>query len=208
MKTARFFVLIALVFSVWSVRGQGVFTYDQQSSTNETFVPGGGSIQGLAPYGQSFTPLASSMNFIRLGVLDQNPNNGLGGTLHLNLRSDTIGGSILATTPSLSFADGYSSFAYFFFSADIPLNSGNLYVFEIVAEPGSDAWRASAGEYSYPGGMVFAGGAPASGSDFWFREGTHTVPEPSVLSMFGLGALLLGWRWRSLASGHARHSAP
>jgi hypothetical protein len=151
----------------------------------------------MAPYGQSFTPLASSMNFIRLGMIDMNPNNGLGATVHLNLRADAVDGLILATTPSLSFGNGYSSFVNFFFSADIPLNPGNLYVFEIVAEFRSDDWRASASEYFYPGGTAIIQGGPLSGSDLWFREGTYTIPEPSAQAIALLGAGVLAWLRRA-----------
>lgn len=198
MKKLHFCCLLGAVFLVTTCPGQGYFSYDQQSSVDQSFVPGGGSILGLAPYGQSFTPLSSTMNFIRLGVYDKVPNNGLGATLYLNLRTDSIGGSIIASSQSILLGNGYSGFTDFFFDSPVVLAPGDLYVFEIVAEPGSDNWGASAGEYLYSGGMAFGGGLSVPGSDLWFREGTYTVPEPSVAAILLLGAAVFMWRQRPM----------
>ena len=181
-----------LLLLVNSVHSQG-FLYDQQSSTDETPISGAGAvIQQLAPYGQSFTPSLSSVDFIRLNLNDGNPNNGIGATIYLNLRTNTINGAILATTPSISLTNGFAGIVNFLFPSTVPLTPSATYVFEIVMQSGSDSWNALAGEYNYSGGIVYANGVPASGSDLWFREGIVTVPEPSsaVLVLLGSGAWL------------------
>src|SRR5262245_28712624 len=53
-------------------RGQGSFVFDQQSSTNETAWPYGAgvNIQQADPYGQSFVPTFSALNFVTLNLND------------------------------------------------------------------------------------------------------------------------------------------
>ena len=160
---------------------QGTFIYDQQSSTSEIVWPygAGAHIRQLSPYGQSFTPSLSGIGFVRLNLNDNDPNNGLGATLYLNLRANSISGSILAVTPLVVLSNGFTGPVNFLFSSEVPLTPTSTYVFELVLQLGSDFWNADAGEYSYPGGIVFANGTPSDGSDMWFREGIYIVPEPS-----------------------------
>jgi hypothetical protein len=192
------FLSAIIVLLSWLSHGQGTFVYDQQSSTDETFVAGGGIIQdGLPGVGQSFTPTLSGVGFVRLSLYDWNPNNGIGATLSLNLRTDSITGAILATTPSVSLPDSFSGFVNFYFPSEVPVTSGGIYAFEILVQSGSDSWSATAGEYSYAGGTAFSQGMPVGGmSDFWFREGIVVVPEPSSAALLGLGALVLFVRYR------------
>src|SRR5689334_1593218 len=81
--------------------GQGSLIYDQQTSTDETPWPfgAGGTIQQIpAPWGQSFTPRLSAVDFIKLQFVDGNVNDGKGATVFVNLRSDSVTGSILGSS--------------------------------------------------------------------------------------------------------------
>lgn len=182
------------MFLCLSACGQGTFIYDQQSSTTEIIWPydAGAHIQQLSPYGQSFTPSLSAIGFARLNLNDNNPNNGLGAALCLNLRSNSINGSILAVTPLVVLTNGFTGPVNFLFSDEVPLAPSATYVFEVVLQSGSDFWNADAGEYNYPGGIVFANGTPSDGSDMWFREGI-VVPEPSSVSLVLIGGGLVAW---------------
>ena len=181
--------------------GQG-FIYDQQSSTDESVLPNGSgtSIQLSSPLGQSFTPNLTAVNFIRLNLNDNNPNNSLGGIIYLNLRTDTVGGTLLATTTPVTFANGFTGTADFYFASDVPLTPSATYAFELVIQLGSDSWNALAWEYNYPGGVAFGNGVPAPAGDLWFREGT-IVPEPSVGALTLLGAGVLWWNRRKRRLG-------
>ena len=195
MKTKLPISQCVLMLFAFGARGQ--FVYDQQSSTLETLV-GGPVIQSFSPYGQSFTPTFSSVSFIRLMLYDNNQNNGVGATISLNLRENSISGTLLATTSSVSLANGFAGTVNFLFPSEISLTPGQIYAFELIVQSGSDLWNASAGEYNYTGGTAFANGVPAAGSDLWFREGI-VVPEPSSLSLIALstGILLVMRRRRN-----------
>ena len=189
--TPLFFCLLAL-----SALAQGTLVYDQQSSTNETGVAAGALIQQVTPLGQSFTPTLSAVGFIRLALYDENPDNGVGVTLNLNLREGaSTSGTILATSAPLALGNGFSGRTNFLFNGAIPVTPGNVYLFELVIQTG-DLWRVTSGEYNYPGGTAFANGFPAGGmTDLWFREGI-VVPEPSVLTLLGVASLLLSSHFR------------
>jgi hypothetical protein len=171
-----------------SVCAQGTFIYDQQSATNDGPVPidfVGTTIQTASPgLGQSFTPSLTGVDFIRVLLFDANPSNGLGATLYVNLRTNSITGPILATTPSVALPDNFDNVVNFFFTNTVPLSPGTLYYFEPVVRLG-DQWKAMTGEYNYPGGVAFGLGQPNSAVDFWFRE--CLVPEPSPILLLLLG---------------------
>src|SRR5450759_4846854 len=96
----QFYWLLLTGFSLTiGAVGQGTFIYDQQSA-DETVLAGegGGILQSNQPFGQSFTPTFSSINFIRLWLADGLPGNGLGATVFINLRTNSISGPILAST--------------------------------------------------------------------------------------------------------------
>jgi PEP-CTERM motif-containing protein len=176
--------------------GQSSFTYDQQSSTSESPLPNGSgeNIQFASPYGQSFTPTLSAVDFIRVKLNDPNPNNGLGSALYVNLRSGSIGGTILATSTSVSLPNAFTGVVNFFFSSSVALAPGATYCFQPVVQSG-DQWNIIAGEYNYPGGNAFYQGLPLTSSDVWFREGI--VPEPSSAALALLGGVLVWFRRRA-----------
>ena len=185
------FILLMVVGT--TAGGQGTFLYDQQSSTNDTPFPGAGSIiqQGSPGFGQSFTPSLGSVGFIRLKVSDANPTNGLGATLYLNLRSDSIGGAILGSTEPVSLPNGFAGTPNFFFANPVSVSPGVVYYFQPVVQTG-DLWYADSYEYNYPGGIGFHQGWGFPGSDMWFREGI-VVPEPSASLLLFLGGCALAF---------------
>src|SRR5437870_5287481 len=99
MKTKLAFTQAVALFSVaCSAGGQGTLLYDQQSVNNS--LPAGilHDIQPYEPIGQSFTPGLSSVGFVRLNLSDAITGNGVGATVYVNLRADSITGPILGST--------------------------------------------------------------------------------------------------------------
>jgi hypothetical protein len=182
----QFYWLLLTGFSLTiGAVGQGTFIYDQQSAIEGVIGESGGILQSNQPFGQSFTPTFSSINFIRLWLADGLPGNGLGATVFINLRTNSISGPILASTIPVSMPDGFGvgsrGYTNFFFPADISLSPGVTYFFQVVAASGGDLWSAGGDtSYHYAGGTMFINGAPPrfTDSDLWFREGI-VVPEPS-----------------------------
>jgi hypothetical protein len=164
-------------------RGQGTFIYDQQSATETTGGGGAVSIQSNQPLGQSFTPTLSSIGFIRLFV-----EGGLGTSLYVNLRTDSITGPILGSTDLISFGGTFAGYSNFFFSTSVTVIPGATYFFQPVLQSGGGAVVAYNG-YNYPGGNAFEQEVSLPSIDLWFREGI-VVPEPSSLSLLiGSGVL-------------------
>ena len=87
MKEQFFSLLTVLLLAAGSMFGQGEFVVDQFSSTYETPIPGSGTlIQQLAsPWGQSFTPNLSAVDFVRFKFSDGDTGNGLGMTMYVRL---------------------------------------------------------------------------------------------------------------------------
>jgi hypothetical protein len=176
--------------------GQGVFVYDQQSS--DELLPGevAVAVQASQPLGQSFTPMLSSVGFIRLQLDDLNPGNGLGAMLQVNLRTGSITGPIVASSDIVSLPDGAPvSFVDFLFATLVSVTPNTTYYFQPVVLsgdivmlgrfiPGSD----------YAGGVEYYQGAPGF-DDLWFREGI-VVPEPSSSLLLLLGGFVAWCRRR------------
>jgi len=200
-------IVCVVVVAAFSVRGQDTLVFDQQSSTDETFVGGGALIQDFNPFGQSFTPTLSEVGFVRLSLYDVNPINGLGAALALNLRADSINGSVLTTTSTVSMPNGWTGFVNSFFPTNVLVTSGATYAFDFIVQPGSDSWRATVSEYNYPGGTVFFSGSPGGGmTDMWFREGI-VVPEPRTWGLLLIGVGLLLFRKRQFTRKTSTSSA-
>ena len=179
--------------------GQGTVNYDQEISAS----PQGfgfhnpSTIQSQQPIGQSFTPVFASVSFIQLNLGDDNPGNSQGATVVVNLRGNSISGTVLATSSPVFMPDGFGDNGFgagfpgitnFFFASPVPVTPGTTYYFDIVVQSG-DAWEADAYHYGYSGGTAFFNGTTDSGNDLWFREGI-IVPEPSSLTLLiGSGVL-------------------
>jgi len=191
MKTASL-ALSALLAAASTTFPQGTFQYDQQSLNHSIGANILYYIQGNEPIGQSFTPGLSSVGFIQLEPFDGNPNNGLGATLFVNLRSNSITGPILGSTapvflPDIPSGGGVTNFL---FSTPVPVVPGTTYFFEVVVQSG-DFWTLNTAGYLYGGGPTFRQGVAQPLQDLWFREGI-IVPEPSsILLFFGAAGILL-----------------
>jgi hypothetical protein len=110
--------VVALLLAVYA-HAQGTFVYDQQSVTTDgTFAEGVETIQIAQPIGQSFTPTLDSINFIRLKLTDRAAN-GIGAAVHINLRSGSITGPIIASTAPVAMLDGFAGPTNFFFASSI-----------------------------------------------------------------------------------------
>jgi hypothetical protein len=176
-------------------RGQGIFVYDQQSVTNDSAGGEGAPIiQSSQPIGQSFTPTLSSVGFIRLFVGDS-AFNGLGATMYVNLRADSITGPILGSTDPVFMRDGFAGRTNFLFGSPVAVTPNVTYFFEPVVQSG-DLWGiVDDPNYHYAGGTAFGFGQPQPPFDLWFREGI-IIPEPCGVSLILLAAGILVGRHR------------
>jgi hypothetical protein len=169
---------------------QGTMVFDQRSSDESNGGVGGNIIQNSQPTGQSFTPLLNGIDFVRFNLLDFNRNNGLGATLYVNLRSDSISGPIIDSTAPVALADNFgfplnTGYVTFLFGNRIPLQPGVMYFLQPVVQSG-DSWAFFSGSFGYPGGDLYVNGTAGS-SDYWFQEGV-IVPEPSLPALLMAGA--------------------
>jgi hypothetical protein len=198
MKTQFFAMQIALMSVAFGACGQGSLQYDQQSVPSDAVNEGNPIvIQTNIPIGQSFTPTLSSVGFVALAFRDANPGNNLGATIYVNLRQDSITGTILGSTEPLFMPNGIAdSSTNFFFSSPVSVTPGTTYYLEPVVQSG-DIFDIYYYNFGYSGGTAFFNGAAASFEDLWFREGT-VVPEPSSALLISIGAGALVYVHRRL----------
>src|SRR5258706_6715557 len=110
----------------------------------------------------------------------------------MNLRSDSITGTILGTSSPLSLTLGGPS--TFVFPTPVPVTSGTTYYFQPVIQSSVGGYGTFVAGYNYSGGMAFVDGLAVPTKDFWFREGI-VVPEPCSAALLLLGgSVLLGAR--------------
>ena len=185
-------ILVCIFLLSQRVHGQGTFVYDQQSATEST--GGGGTvvIQANQPLGQSFTPTLTSIGFIRLFVGDTTLN-GLGATLVVNVRANSITGAILGTSDAVAMPDGFFGYPNFFFPTPVAVTPNDTYFFQPVLQSGDSTWAVVAyNAYNYSGGMGYANGLANPTIDLWFREGI-IVPEPGAVALVLVGGGMLIW---------------
>ena len=191
---------VAVSIAAVSSFAQGVFVYDQQAADENTIGGFAAAIQPNQPVGQSFTPTITSVGFIRLKLSDS-AINGLGATVYLNLRSDSISGPILATSDSVVMPDGFAGYPNFYFVTPVPVTPGTTYFLDVIAS--GDLWAITGyNTYNYAGGTAFGNGIANPASDLWFREGI-VVPEPSLEALFlvcGIGSVHRLWKRRRYQS--------
>jgi hypothetical protein len=171
-----------LLGTVVCAYSQGRFQYDQQSSVENQYVEGGAGL-GQQPLGQSFTPSLSAVGFVRIYLYGSGP-----ATVYMNLRSNSITGSILGTTPSMIVTS--TGPANFVFSSPVDVSPGETYYFQPVLQFTGGGWGTFIAGYNYAGGVAYIDGFDVPTKDFWFREGI-IVPEPTSFALFGISALAL-----------------
>ena len=175
---------------------QGTFIYDQQSSDEFNVLAGGVAINPVAQPAQSFTPSLAGVGFIRLFIRDNDPQDLVGTTLLVNLRSNSFDGPVLASTTPVPILNGHGGSVNFFFTSTVGVTPGLPYYFDIIRQGGNDSWTANISFYNYGGGSLYLLGSPdSSGRDMWFRSGLY-VPEPSSTALGILGATCLAWTRR------------
>jgi PEP-CTERM motif len=183
---------VSLMVAALVSSGQGTIIYDQQSADENSGGGGFLKIQSYQPIGQSFTPANSSIGFVRLWLADLSLN-GLGAMANVNLRSDSITGSVIASSDSVFIPDGFGlssrGFVDFFFPTPVTVVPGSTYYFQPVVQSGDSALGVGEYHYLYLGGTAFFNGTANSTDDLWFREGI-VVPEPSSLSLLIGGGVL------------------
>jgi hypothetical protein len=140
------------------------------------------------------------MGFLRLYLSDA-AFNGVGTTVYINLRSDSITGTILGSTPPVSLGDRFNGTVNFFFTNPVAVTPGTTYYFQPVVQSGESFGAYAYNTFNYPGGTEFAHGVAVPSSDLWFREGTAT-PEPSGATLCLLGAAILLYFQRSRLQRH------
>jgi hypothetical protein len=191
MKTKLALAQATALFSAFCyIRGQGTFVYDQQSFSstippNITY-----QIEANQPIGQSFTPTLSAVGFVQLELGDSVNLNGVGATVYVNLRADSITGPVLSSTEPVFMPDNFFGATNFFFSSPISVTPQTTYYFQPVVQSG-DSWvvNTALGD-DYPRGTMYYQGAVLRNFDFWFREGL-IVPEPSSTGLLLIGSGVL-----------------
>jgi PEP-CTERM motif len=185
---------LGALFVARSVGAQGTFVYDQQSAVEGITAESGGIIQSNRPIGQSFIPTLAAIDFVRFQFADGNSINGLGATVYVNLRSNSITGPIMASTDPVFMPNGFgvgnsAGYTNFFFSLSVALTPGTTYYLQPILDSGDQSWVVTAGLFPYSRGTAFFKGAAGS-FDLWFREGI-VVPEPSSATLVLLGSGIL-----------------
>ena len=150
-KCSAYYSAALTAFAAFSVSGQGTLVYDQQSGPENNPGEWAWTIQQLAPTGQSFTPSLTTIGFVRL-YLGDDAFDGLGGTVLVNLRRNSITGPLLASTESVFMPDRFVGPTNFLFQSSVPLTPGDLYVLEIIVQSANN-WHVDGDlNFRYAGG--------------------------------------------------------
>jgi uncharacterized protein (TIGR03382 family) len=185
MKTKPLILSILFLIIVRPAFGQGFIVYDQQSTN---LIEGAFGIDPSAqPVGQSFTPTLTLVGFIDLYLYDGDPLHDLGGTVYVNLRSDSITGTILASSTPVFLPDSFLDFTNFSFATPVAVTPGVTYFFQPVIQSGNLGFGSGVTDASYAGGSAFYQGNLVVDRNLWFREGILAVPEPSPIWLAWLG---------------------
>ncbi len=181
-------ILTVFLLTTCFVRGQGILIYDQQSTN---LIEGGAGLdQSSQPMGQSFTPTLSSVGFVMLNLYDAGSLS-IGSTVYVNLRSDSITGTILGSSAGIFLPDQFFGTTNFLFTTPISVTSGETYYLQPVIQSG-DTVGSYVTDASYTGGSEILQGIVYPYRNLWFQEGTYSVPEPSsaLLVLLGSGVLI------------------
>jgi hypothetical protein len=143
-------------------------------------------------------PLLSIVGFVQLSLYD-GATDGIGSTVYVNLRTDSITGAVLGSTAPVfmpdNFGRGTNAVVTFPFGAPVTVTSGTVYYVQPVVQSGEDFGVAYYNTFNYANGTAYYRGAADPFFDLWFREGI-VVPEPSSALLLVLGGGLAVWRRR------------
>lgn len=144
----------------------------------------------FSPFGQSFTPTLTSLNFVNLLTEGR-------AIVQVNIRLGSISGPILGTSqPTVISFSIAPSVSIFRFSTPVTLTAGDLYVIEPFVVCG-DTFIVSTKTNNYVRGNQILGGIAQANNDLWFQEGISR-PEPGAILPRGGQAPR---RWPLLGTG-------
>lgn len=193
MNVASALLLIALTASFLAAQPHDYFI-DQRHDLPEFEATH--SIQGLSPVVQEFTPSIGALDVIEIWTEDASfpVTNGLGATLQVWLRDDTIHGSILAASEPRALPDGWNGVTQLVFTNIVWLEAAKRYAMELKVLSGNNWMVRSHGDLfppPYPAGRYFLAGVPTERADMWFRTGLR-VPRPHLTLEYPHGVRWLG----------------
>ncbi|GEM_PF-6146027 len=181
MKRNRYAIsAFAIVFLLVSVAISDDYTWDQ---TNDSLPPGSGyGIVSASPIGQEFLPDSNSLGVVQLQIC--NPTGAA--DLMVSVYSDSITGTLIASSDTVSIPVGHDDLVTFLFSP-VAIVPATQYVMEIVQIRGDSFVRcAYSSSSTYPLGRLILGGTPEESEDFWFREG---ILNGAALESFTWGSI-------------------
>lgn len=150
------------------------------------------SVDYISPAGQSFTPAANKIEYIKFSLSDNSTANISHGA-YVNIREGSINGNIIGVSneveledcfnreegPGCEIGGGYSVEVRFEFPEPVSLVPGTVYVAQIVtinSRSGLGVSYSLADEYDV--GEMISNGYPEGNQDLWFEEGyTRMVPD-------------------------------
>ncbi len=195
--TLRILALLVVTAGILpATAGAQVYVTDQQQPN---YTSGGGAIApSWTAFGQSFTPTLNSIQWAAFTLQNQSspfaPINLSLSILDGQVGGNGLGGTVLATSPTVSLTSTSLATLVFQLSSPLALTPGNQYVLEvnILTQNEGLGWE-QGGPYS--GGQMLQSPYPTSlltGQQYVFSEGIITAaPEPCTLALAGLGILSL-----------------
>jgi hypothetical protein len=203
MKTFYSFTVVGVFFcfSLIVSAQSTVFVPDQQSAS-ESVGGGGGILFSQTPV-QSFTPINSSLDYVRLWFSDAS--NGIGATVAVNIRAGAVNGQIIGTSASVFMPDAFGlsarGFTNFIFANPVSLNPGTTYYLEPILSSGSTT-LVGYNSWDYTGGNAYFNGVANANWDLWFAEGVIVpAPEPGTLGLLAMGFAMLAFLRRQKICG-------
>jgi hypothetical protein len=212
MKTIIRNLLAAMLLMAFSFQSHAQGTLiDQESDASPINPLGNNYVDGLdlsdepvEIFTQSFVPSQSAIDFVSLEF-----ENGTGAaSVYVNIYSSSPTAqprNLIGSTETVNLPSGFENnglfdagVATFDFATPITLTAGDTYYFEAVCSSGGAQWAVvDIINDTYPNGVLYAeGNVLQPPSDFWFQEGINAVPEPTTLTLIGIGILAFTFRHR------------